>query len=45
MVEVNIIIQKVNKPENQDLLKDDAVAIDGNAYALLSNNVSVRLKV
>ena len=45
MVKVNIIIQKVNKPENQDLLKDDAVAVDGNAHALLSNNVSVRLKV
>ena len=44
MVELNIIIQKVNKPENQDLLFKEAVSLDATPTDLMNANVSVRLK-
>ena len=44
MVKVNIIIQKVNKPEKLDLLGKEAVGLDGTQERLLTAMVSVRLK-
>ena len=45
MVEVFIIIQKVNKPENQDLLKDEAVGPKDIVLDLLNTIVLVRIEL
>ena len=39
---LSTIIQKLDKPENDDLLGKEAVAVDGAQERLLSNNVSVQ---
>ena len=44
MVEVNIIKQNLNKPDNPNFLKDGAVGLDGTQERLLTAMVSVRLK-
>ena len=44
MVKVNIIIQKVNKPEKPDLLKDESITFDATPKSLWNTNVLVRLQ-
>ena len=41
---LSTIIQKLDKPENDDLLGKEADGLHGVEQALLSNNVSVRLQ-
>ena len=45
MVEVNIIKQKVNKPENYNFNVEASTRLDATPKDLRNTNVSVRLKV